>query len=385
MTFGIYIHFPFCLAKCGYCDFASCAVEPRSIPHVAYADAVLRELAWRAADYAHLALRSIYIGGGTPSLWSPREVGRVVRAACAACRAADEGIEVTLEVNPATIDASGLARLGDAGVSRLSVGVQSLSDATLRLLGRIHTADQARSCVRAARDAGMDNLSCDVIFGVPHQTVADHLASLEQLLELAPQHVSAYALTLSADAPLRRAGWAAAGDELLAEMMDAGRERLETAGLPQYEVSNFAPPRRRSAHNALVWAGDPYLGLGASAHSMIARGPATLRCANPPIATYLDAAPERDPAGVPTVAGATVEEVDEPRSRNEALFLALRTVDGLDRRAYRKRFGADPVDHFAPGLSSLQAAGLLSVDETRIAPTRRGIWLADEIALRLMG
>jgi putative oxygen-independent coproporphyrinogen III oxidase len=383
MTFGLYIHFPFCLAKCGYCDFASSAVEPLHIPHEAYADAVLRELAWRAADYGDLALRSIYIGGGTPSLWAARDVARIVRAACTAWRAADEGVEVTLEVNPATVEASGLARLRDTGVSRLSVGVQSLSDSTLRLLGRIHTAEQARRCVRAARDAGMDNVSCDAIFGVPHQTVADHLASLRQLVELGPQHISTYALSLSADAPLRRAGLAPADDELLGEMMDAGRELLEAAGLPQYEVSNFAPSRWRSAHNGLVWAVHPYLGLGASAHSMIARGPTTLRVANPPVATYLAAELERHAAGIPTVAGAAVEVVGEPRSRYEALFLALRTVDGLDRRAYRERFGGDPFDHFA-AIATLAAADLLCVDEARIAPTRRGIWLADEIVLRLM-
>jgi len=369
--FGVYVHFPFCLDKCGYCDFASLACRPERIPHRRYAQAVLRELGLRGAAYASGELRSVYFGGGTPSLWRSAELRRVLDAVRAHFRPAAD-IEVTVEVNPATLGAEGFEQLLDAGVGRVSLGVQSLDDEMLRLLGRIHDVAAARRAVRDARAAGVQNLSLDLMAGLPGQSLAHHLRQLDELLELAPEHVSVYGLSLSRQAPLGRAGFAPAPAELQADMLEAGAEALERRGLAQYEVSNFAPSERRSRHNGLVWAGWPYLGLGASAHSMWPEGSSTLRQANPALAGYLrQAAP-------------TVERVEEPTSRHEVLFLGLRTVDGVQRASYRRRFGADLLDHFGPGLRVLEEGGWITVRPERVAPTRRGLWLADELVLRLM-
>jgi oxygen-independent coproporphyrinogen III oxidase len=368
--YGVYVHFPFCEAKCGYCDFSS--VGGIDVPHARYADAVLTELDGRRAAYEG-RLRSIYVGGGTPSLWDPAELGRVVREIRARCGDSSE-LEITVEVNPGSVTPGRLAQLRRGGVNRLSVGVQSLDDHLLRALTRRHTAAQARRCVAEARQEGFDNINCDVIFGVADQSLAQHLAGLRAVLELRPAHVSTYALTLSDGSPLRRAGMRLPAEERLAEMMEAGRELLTAAGLPQYEVSNYAAPPRRCLHNAMVWAGAPYLGLGAAAHSMSWRATSAVRVANPPLASYL--------AGPPPASGA-VEIIDEPRSRHEVLFLGLRTIVGVDRRAYRRRFGDDLLAHF-PRLLELERLALVQIDDGRAAPTPRGLWLADELALQLM-
>jgi oxygen-independent coproporphyrinogen III oxidase len=368
--FGVYVHFPFCVAKCGYCDFSSLACSLEQIPHRRYADAVLAELDARAARYEASALRSIYFGGGTPSLWERAELRRVLEAVRA--RFGGDDLEVTVEANPGTIDGRGFAELLAAGVTRISLGAQSLDDAMLRLLSRIHDAAAARRAVREARAAGVQSLSLDLIAGLPGQSLAHHLEQLERLLELAPDHVSVYALTLSRHSPLRRAGHAPAPGERVTEMLVAGAERLSRAGQPQYEVSNFAAPAHRSRHNSLCWAGWPYLGLGAAACSMWPDGPRTLRHANPDLPRYLHGG------------GGTEELVGEAASRLEVLFLGLRTVEGVQRESYRQRFGADPLDHLGARLRALEAAGLVRLLEDRIAPTPRGLWLADALALHLM-
>jgi oxygen-independent coproporphyrinogen-3 oxidase len=294
--------------------------------------------------------------------------------------------EVTVEANPGTVDAAGLGALLSVGVTRLSLGVQSLDDRVLRLLGRIHAADDSRRSMHDARCAGFASVSVDLMFGVPGQTLSHHLQQLQRLLDLTPDHVSAYALSLTPHAPLRQAGFLPAPDDLQADMMEAGRALLEEAGLPQYEVSSFAPPRHRSVHNGLCWAGWPYLGLGASAHSMSFCSARTVRVANPPLPDYLaptDA--HRHPtSAVPAVRGAFIEEVTEPESRSEVLLLGLRTTIGVDRDFYRRRFGADPLEHRGSELRMLQDRGLLRITPSHISPTTEGIWFADELAVRLM-
>ncbi len=387
--FGVYVHFPFCLARCGYCDFASTAIARAAIPQRAYTDAVLAELAGRAGLYQGGRLRAIHVGGGTPSLWEPAELSRLT----AALRAAfdlEPRLEITVEVNPGTVGEDTFARLLDAGVTRLSLGVQSLDDAELRRLGRIHSADDARRAVRDARAAGAGDLGCDLIFGLPGQSLEQHLEQLERLLELGLDHVSTYALSLSPTAPLTRAGLTPAEGELQAEMMEAGRERLAAAGIEQYEVSNFARAGHRSRHHELVWAGWPYLGLGASACSLWVDGARSLRVVNPPLAAYLQAPlgeladPGAGGVGLAGVTGATLEVVAPPASRHEVIFLGLRTSRGLDRLRYAGRFGEVALEELDRAAAPLEAAALLARDGAHLAPTARGIWLADELALRLM-
>lgn len=366
---GVYVHFPFCRTRCGYCDFPT-AASPR-IPQRRYTEAVMAEFERRAGRYAGHPLTSIYLGGGTPSLWAPGQAARLLAAILSTFPAASGGVEVTAEINPGDASPRLLAALGQAGINRISVGAQSMNDATLEALGRRHTARQTRRAVAAARRAGFQNISCDIILGLPGQGVDDLAAQIDRLLELEPDHVSAYALTLSPASPLYRRGWREADPDLLADLLGQGRDSLAAAGLPQYEVANHAPPAARSRHNLLYWRGAPYLGLGAHAHSALPDGPRTLREANPSTARYLAGEPERQ------------EVVSPAAARFEQIFLALRTCDGLDRAAHRRRFGDDPAERAPAAAARLQAAGLLRVTRERLAPTSRGIWLADEMALAL--
>jgi len=373
---GVYIHFPFCGSRCGYCDFYS-TVEP--VPDRLYADAILRELDHRAASFAAWRLGSIYLGGGTPSLWHPDQVCRVLQAVVTTFGATDP-IEVTLELNPGS--GADPQRLLVAGVNRLSVGLQSMDDQVLQTLGRRHRVEQATQAVERARRAGFDNISCDLIFGLPGQTPQNHLDQIARLLRLRPDHVSTYALSLSHDSVLHRRGIRPAAPDLVGEMMEGGRTLLASEGYEQYEVSNHARPGRRSRHNCGVWASGPYLGLGAGAHSMRPDGRANVRTANPPLKEYLAGVAAILPGGV--VTGAEVEQVENGRARFEMVMLGLRTRDGVDREAYRRRFGVDVVHELGPRLDELTGQGLVAVDPGRLKPTDRGILFADELALRLM-
>ncbi len=366
---GVYIHFPFCRSRCGYCDFPTSATK--RIPQRAYTDALLGELRRRAESYQGRRIASIYLGGGTPSLWRPAQAERLLSAALGAFQLGPDGVEVTAEVNPGDITPRLMAGLAEAGVNRISVGVQAMDDRLLADLGRRHTAQQARRAVADARGHGIRNISCDLIFGLPGQTVAGHLEQLERILSLEPEHLSTYALTLAEGSQLSKHGWREASPDLLADMMDAGRELMAARGLPQYEVSNFAPPSRRSRHNLLYWQGAPILGLGAHAHSTLPHGQRTRRAVNSATRGYLAAQPEQ------------WEEVNLEAARFEMIFLGLRTVRGIDRGAFRKRFGVDPAQLHQASFQRMQDAGLVRIDEASIAPTERGIWLADELALSL--
>ena len=377
--FGVYVHFPFCRNRCGYCDFQTSA--PGEIPHQSYADAVLAELRRRSLPLPSGALCAIYIGGGTPSLWQGRHLARVISQVRQRFRSTSTP-EITVEANPGTLDQEGLAVLVECGINRISLGVQSLDDSDLALLGRSHTAAQVRAVVGWIRAAGVENLGCDIIFGLPGQTLEHYLDQLRRLLDLRPDHISAYNLTLAPGTPMARAGQRPVDADLAAEMMEQGRDLLAAAGYPQYEVSNYASQERRSVQNSLVWAGRPFLGLGAHAHSTFHSGAHTVHLANPGKAQYLDAWLGRgDP---PPAHWALMERLGARQSREEVLFLGLRTVDGVDRRRYGDRFGGDLMDHYGSPLREMQIQGLLKVEPGQVRPTPRGILFADEIALRLM-
>ncbi len=367
--FAIYIHFPFCRSRCGYCDFPSAASE--RIPQQRFTRAVIEELQRRAGDLDDAPLGSIYLGGGTPSLWRPEEAGAVIRAALERFPHHRDGVEVSLELNPGDLSPARLRALREHGVNRLSVGVQVLDDGLLAALGRRHDAATARRAVAEARRQGFDNISCDLMLGFPDQTVDQHLDQLRDLLDLSPDHVSTYALSLSRGSLLHRRGWRAAQEDHLADLLDAGRELLHGHGLDQYEVSNFATTGRRARHNLAYWRCAPYLGLGPHAHSMLPRGTANHRGFNPPTADYL--------AG----GRACWETIPDQAARFEQVFLGLRTVDGISRPAFAARFGHDPAILYKQPLARMISAGLVTVGPRSIAPTPDGIWLADELAASL--
>lgn len=385
-SFGLYIHVPFCRSRCGYCDFPTRAV--RRLPRTRYLRAVLAELDARGTLVEGFALRSIYIGGGTPSLLDPEAVATLIERVRERFHP-PSGIEVTLEVNPGDATAPTFRDLRAAGVNRLSLGVQILDDVRLKALGRRHDAASARRAVGLARLAGFDNISVDLLFALPGQTVPDHLEQLRRLIALEPEHLSTYALSLAPTSPMARAGITALPDERQLAMMEQGREVLEAAGFVHYEVSNYARPGRRSQHNSGVWQGWPYLGLGPFAHSMVPHGAATLRCASPDIEAYLRGwlgtgeRPWRSNGWPGLPPGGQAEVVQGDAARLEQLFLGLRTVLGVDRVAFARRFGQDPARADHPSLPRLLASGWLLLTPSHLRPSRQGIWLADELALRL--
>jgi oxygen-independent coproporphyrinogen-3 oxidase len=381
---GVYVHFPFCSVRCPYCDFA--VDTRREIPHDGYADAVLRELETRrpwftGAGGAVPALKSIYFGGGTPGLWRPDALGRVLEGA----RRTFEGpppaaLEITVEANPGEVTVEHLRALRGAGVNRLSLGVQAFQDGLLAGIGRNHAGAAAPAAVAAARAAGFDALSCDLMYGVPGQAMDDWQRSIEALIALGPDHVSAYALTVergTAFGALDRAGrLARPDDEVVAAMSVWGRQALAAAGYQQYEVSSYARAGRRAIHNGLYWSGGAYLGAGASAASFRPLTDGTgWRFTNPRATdTYL-----RDPAP------ASSERRSAADLENEALWLALRTSDGVDRFAHARRFGRDPLagPERAAAAAKCVEKGWLTVDAAGLRLTSTGFLFADEVAARL--
>jgi oxygen-independent coproporphyrinogen-3 oxidase len=389
VAFGVYIHFPYCQKRCPYCDFAVHARQ--RIPHAAYADAVVRELEARAPLYDGRALVSVYFGGGTPGLWEPGCLGRVLAAVRATFPSSGEP-EVTVEANPGEVDEARLEGLVRAGVNRLSLGAQSLEARHLVQLGRLHGPKDVERAVLAARAAGIGNLSLDLMIGLPGQRLDELDRDLGGLLALAPEHLSIYMLTVeprTAFAALGRQGLLALpAPEVQAEMYERVDAAMERAGLGHYEISSWARPGRRAVHNRLYWSGGEWLGLGSSAHSFRFDGAgggerfSTVRSVD----RYLERVGGVVRGGLdgdPLVEGR--EALGRDVLAREAMWLGLRMLDeGVERAAYRRRFGVDPVERFAVELERLERAGLVARTEERLVLTRRGVLLADEVGACLV-
>jgi len=375
---GVYVHFPFCGLRCPYCDFA---VDTRAdIPHDGYADAVVAEIAARRGWYDGAGpLASIYFGGGTPGLWRPDALGRVVEAARAAFGNTDpRALEITVEVNPGETGEDHLRALRGHGVNRLSIGVQAFDDPLLRGLGRNHDAAAGPACLRAARAAGFDNVSIDLMFGVPGQSLDDWRRAVDTAIGLAPDHVSAYALTVERGTVFgslaRKGRLPRPDDEAVAAMLEHARAAFAAAGLTPYEISSYATRDRQSRHNRLYWSLSPYLGVGASAASFRPLADGTAWRFSDPRATdvYLrDATPRH------------VERRTAADLENEAVWLGLRTAAGIDRAVHRARHGVDPLIGRDLEVQRAVAAGWLVVDDVDIKLTPAGVLFADEVASRL--
>jgi oxygen-independent coproporphyrinogen-3 oxidase len=382
---GIYVHFPFCVSRCPYCDFA--VAVRREIPHEAYAEAVLAELSARAPQFRGPRLVSIYFGGGTPGLWRPSALGRVLDAIRDGASDGSD-LEITVEANPGDLDPAHLAELFALGVNRLSFGAQAFQDRLLVRLGRRHDSRAVVTSFAAARRAGFDNLCADLMFGLPDQTMPDWRESLAALCALRPAHVTAYALTVEEGTrfgALARAGKLRRPDDAeVADMYLAGHDALGAAGYEHYEISSYALPGRRSRHNSLYWTMGAYLGLGVGAASFLplAAGDG-YRSSNPrTLAAYLAAvhAPRPGPAESDRRSARELEQ--------EALWLALRMSDGVDRQAHTRAHGHDPLalPGRAAAAQACVASGWLAVtpDRLRLLPPA-GFLFADEVTVRLWG
>jgi len=373
----LYVHVPFCRLVCAYCDFVTVGGRADDIPR--YTDALLREMVSRPAPGE---LRTIYFGGGTPSLLSGKQVDLVVRAATARWeRVAVE--EVTLEANPSERETPDWDGLRAAGVTRISLGVQSLRDEDLATLARGHTAREAREAFAGAREAGFDNISIDLIYGIPGQSLTNWREGLEAALELGPDHLSCYALQLA----LQPDEWAAPprsgalrwrnrmvprqDDALAADQYRHAEDVLDAAGYDHYELSSWARPGRESRHNGAYWARRAYTGIGAGAHSY--DGVAERSWNTRELDRYLGAAL----AGERPLADR--ETLDGPTRAFEAIALGLRRVDGLGRGAFAREFGADPIDSFADAIAETTRTGLIEIDGDRLRLSPEGRLFASEV------
>lgn len=344
--FGVYVHFPWCLRKCPYCDFLSVASSREAIPHAAYASAVLDELERRARDLGPRELRSVFFGGGTPSLWDPRELGRVLDAILRAFRSSD--VEVTAECNPSSFDAARARELLAAGVGRVSLGVQSLDADRLAFLGRLHDAPGALAAVRAALDAGVPRVSADLIFGVSRQSPEDAVAEALDIAGLGLTHLSAYALTIEPGtefgARARKGRLPLAHEDDVAKSFSALDDALGAAGFDHYEISNFARSGHVAEHNLGYWRGDDYLGLGTGAWGTLSTARGRMRYRNTPsperyLATRWSDAP-LDAAGL-NHAQSALERIDAETELSERIMLGLRLAGGLDVAEAARQIGAE--------------------------------------------
>jgi oxygen-independent coproporphyrinogen-3 oxidase len=385
---GVYIHVPFCERVCPYCDFAVVAARPLA-PELEdrYVDALLRELEARSAAFAGRTLASVYLGGGTPALLRPASVARLLAALRARFPAGGGAPEVTLEANPSTLERGRLPAFREAGVGRLSLGIQSFDDAALKRLGRAHRAEAGRAALRAAREAGFANVSLDLLVAAPGQTLAALERDLDEAIAFGPEHVSTYALAIEPGTPFARAAargqLALPDEELAAAMLETLRARLEDAGLLLYELSSFARPGFEAVHNARYWQRRAVLGLGASAWSTDPRTPEAPFGVRRENARALGAYLEAVEAGASPQASA---EVLAPAvARGEAAFLALRTRRGLAAAAFAREFGLPPRALFAEAIDELCEAGLLRESgEGDLALTPAGRLLADSVFERFV-
>ncbi len=381
-SLGVYLHVPFCERICPYCDFAVVrASRGDAAGPAAYVDAVLRELEARRGSYRDRRLESLYLGGGTPALLPVDAVARLVAAVRDTF--AGDPVEVTLEANPSTLERERLAGFRRAGVNRLSLGIQSFDDAVLHRLGRAHRAEAGRETLRAARAAGFDNLSLDLIFAAPGQRLADVERDLAEATAFEPEHVSAYQLTVEEGTPFAlaaaRGQLALADEDESARMFERVAERLEEAGLYRYEISSHARPGREARHNRRYWERRPVLGLGMGAWSTEAQSPAAPHGARR--ANVRDLGRYLASAGGPGGCEARLEPIEAATARGEAMFLALRTRQGLSAERFRAEFGAPPRAFFGDAIAELTAAALLAeTDDGSLRLTPRGILLSDTVA-----
>ena len=381
--FSLYVHIPYCVSKCPYCDFNS-HVAAR-IPEEEYTRALVRELRHYSESeaWADRPVKTVFFGGGTPSTFRGSSIGAVLEEA-ARLFGFDERPEITLEANPGVVDAGRFRDYRSCGVNRISIGAQSFDPELLRFLGRVHSADETRQALSGVRDAGFDNFSLDLIYGIPGQTVEGVTRDLSQALENEPPHLSAYNLTIEEGTPFharyRQGLLRPLDDEVEIEMAERIQLTLAQAGLERYEISNYARPGLESRHNINYWNGGDYLGIGAGAHSHHRRpeDPLGERWQNERLPTgYMRRTDE---------AGHAVTERERPELRQamaECLFTGLRMIGGVSVLRFERRFGTRPEGAF-PDVANWLSGGLLVEDDQRLRFGRQGLLLANELFVRLV-
>ena len=378
---GLYIHIPFCQSKCIYCDFNS--YSGCDALYGPYQAALYQEM---SLVQSHLVqedtlpiCRTLYVGGGTPTALPAADLAQVIENARQTFAIAPDA-EITVEANPGTVDAATLRQLGDAGVNRLSLGVQSLDDRLLRMLGRIHTAAQAVQAVCDARAAGLDNVNLDLIFGLPGQTLDGWQKDVQCALGLSPQHLSMYALTVEGGTPLATSIDAGSlpppDDDLAAEMYEWAETVLERAGYTHYEISNWALPGYACRHNRVYWRNEPYIGLGAGAHSW-RQG---VRWSNRYVPAGYIAALNEGQRPVESE-----EAIDRATEMGETMMMGLRLLrEGVSFARFERRFGVAMAEVYGCEIEGLVARGLLEQHSDGIRLTQQGHLLGNQVFVEFL-
>ena len=394
---SLYVHIPFCLSKCPYCDFNT--YQGIESQFGDFLTAVVGELTAWARALGGPGVNTVFLGGGTPSYLPEGGIGRILDAIARDWRVRGDA-EITAECNPNDLTPAKCAELRAAGVNRVSIGVQSMDDGLLALLGRRHDAAEAAAALARCRRAGFDNVNLDLMYGLPRQSLAQWRDSVARAAALAPEHLSLYALTLEEGTPLRR--WVAQGQlpapdaDLAADMYDHARAVLADAGYHHYEISNWAQAGRESEHNLAYWRNLEWLGVGPGAHSAL--GNCRFWTVRPPreyarragewaaaaaTAGVWPAVSAAEVAGVPTVAGHEV--IDGATAAAETMFLGLRLLDGMDVVAASARAGVNLAARYAGELAELTAEGLLVWEaDGRLRLAERAYLVANQVFTRFL-
>lgn len=372
---GIYIHIPFCKKKCIYCDFYSIAAKADVVDN--YIDALCKEIAMRKAELCGETVKTVYVGGGTPSLLGH---GRLLRIADALHREFDMcGVEeFTIEVNPDDVSDEEVAAFRSMGINRVSMGVQSFIDKELKFLNRRHTADGAIEAYNTILRNGIDNVSIDLIYGIPGQTLQSWRQSVDTAMQLRPRHISCYNLSYEDGTRLCRmlenGSIAVIDDDVCVKMYEIVSDRLADCGYEHYEISNYALPGFRSRHNSNYWNKTPYIGFGASAHSYLSGR----RSYNPGnIKLYVAAIND----------GVTVSEIEEEsiaEQYDEEVMLRLRTKDGIDAGRLRSTYGEEYYAYFLNAVRGFVDSGLVERHGDVYRLSRKGVMLSDMVIRELM-
>lgn len=391
---SLYIHVPFCKSKCPYCDFNTYqGIENLMSP---YLGALTTELALWGKALARPVVNTVFFGGGTPSYLPEGAIGQIL-AATQESFALQPGAEITIEANPGDLSEAACRKLLAQGVNRLSMGVQSLDDALLQMLGRRHNAAQAIAACQEARLAGFDNVNLDLMYGLPHQTLTQWQETLGRLLALDPTHISAYCLTLEEGTPLHQ--WVAQGKlpepdpDLAADMYHYAEDALELAGYRHYEISNWCLPGFPARHNLVYWRNLPYLGVGPGAHSRLGefrfwdvsspRGYVSnveqwAKSSPLPLTALTEAAL----GTVPPVGGQ--EHLGAPLIAAETMFLGLRLMEGMDLAEASLQAGQDLAERYRTEITELVELGLLERSGDRLRLTKRAYLIANQVFIRFL-
>jgi len=381
MAFGVYVHIPYCVKKCPYCDFNSYGVGKR-IPEEEYTEAVLKELDLYRESIERVPLTSIFFGGGTPSLFSAGSIGKIIHRILSITSPLDS-LEVSLEVNPKTADLEKLRDLNGVGVNRISVGVQSFLERKLKLLGRINSPDDSRRVLKDIVRSRFNNFNLDLMYGVSYETLDEWKTDLSKALEFGTTHISAYCLTIEDDTEfgtLYSEGRLPLPDEdTLTEMVSFTSDFMEKAGYRQYEISNFARPGFECKHNLLYWRGEDYLGLGAGAHSHLSLNDGShwgTRWANlKSPALYMKAVNEgKKPL-------AFTEFLRREEALEDKVLMGLRLKEGIDLLTLKDRFGIKP---HSDKLGFLFDEGFIELTDNSIQLSKKGVLLSDELIVKVL-